>query len=171
MSSVGVACLFLSWYYIMSDFDAAAALSSQGSVHAAYFADRQGSFLMIPAEGAATTGFQASQRQEVKTSVASEDAAKPMKSEAPASGGARASRSTAPVKSGILALVAAAEKESAPEATSPGHAPSLVQRLKGREGDFAVWVAIAGIFFLAGWIGGTIYARRRERARRGRLRF
>lgn len=154
----------------MSCFDTAAALSSPGSLHAAYFADRQGSFLMIPAEGAATTGFQAAQRQEVKTSVASEDAAKPMKSEAPASGGARASRSTAPVKSGI-ALVAAAEKKSAPDATSPGHAPSLVQRLEGREGDFAVWVAIAGIFFLAGWIGGTIYARRRERARRGRLRF
>lgn len=53
----------------------------------------------------------------------------------------------------------------------PGQAPSLIQRLEGREGDLTVWIVIAVIFFLFGWLGGSIYSRRRERSRRGRLRF
>jgi len=55
--------------------------------------------------------------------------------------------------------------------TPPGQAPSLIQRLEGREGDLTVWIVIAVIFFLFGWLGGSIYSRRRERSRRGRLRF
>jgi hypothetical protein len=56
-------------------------------------------------------------------------------------------------------------------ATVPGQAPSLIQRLEGREGDLMLWISIAAIFFLAGWLGGSIHSRRRERSRRGRLRF
>ncbi len=171
MFPVGVACLFFSWCTIMTCFDIAAAALSQGSLHRAHFAERHARFLLIPAEGKATLGFQMSQPQGVKPFVASEDASKLMEAGASASAGAAANTATAPAENSTSALVAAAEKESTPAATSPGQAPSLVQRLEGREGDLAVWVAIAAIFFLAGWFGGTIYARRRERARRGRLRF
>jgi hypothetical protein len=47
----------------------------------------------------------------------------------------------------------------------------LIQRLEGREGDVMIWLAIAAVFFLVGWIGGGFHARRRERSRRTRLRF
>jgi hypothetical protein len=50
-------------------------------------------------------------------------------------------------------------------------APSLVQRLEGRESDLMIWLGVAVVFFLVGWIGGGIHARRRERLRRTRLRF
>jgi hypothetical protein len=53
----------------------------------------------------------------------------------------------------------------------PAKAPSLIERLEGREGDAMIWFAIAAAFFLVGWISGSIYARRRERSRRTRLRF
>ena len=73
-----------------------------------------------------------------------------------------------------LALVDTASEMSptiAAAATVPAQAPSLIQRLEGREGDLMLWISIAAIFFLAGWLGGSIHSRRRERSRRGRLRF
>jgi hypothetical protein len=72
-----------------------------------------------------------------------------------------------PLPAAIKPVPVAAENTG----TVSGQAPSLIQRLEGREGDLVVWLAIAAVFFLAGWIGGGIHARRRERARRGRLRF
>jgi hypothetical protein len=50
-------------------------------------------------------------------------------------------------------------------------APSLIQRLEGRESDVMIGLAIAVVFFLVGWISGGIHARRRDRSRRTRLRF
>jgi len=50
-------------------------------------------------------------------------------------------------------------------------APSLIQRLEGRESDVMIWSTIAVVFFLLGWVSGGIHARRRERSRRTRLRF
>lgn len=61
-----------------------------------------------------------------------------------------------------------AADETAP---APAKAPSLIQRLEGREGDAVIWSGIAVLFFVVGWIGGGIHARRRERARRTKLRF
>jgi hypothetical protein len=75
----------------------------------------------------------------------------------------------------FLAVASAGEKAlEAPEpegAGVPGQAPSLIQSLEGREGDLTIWISIAVIFFLGGWLGGNISERRRERSRRGRLRF
>ena len=50
-------------------------------------------------------------------------------------------------------------------------APSLIQRLEGRESDVMIGLTIAAVFFLVGWICGGIHARRRDRSRRIRLRF
>jgi hypothetical protein len=50
-------------------------------------------------------------------------------------------------------------------------APSLIQRLEGRESDLMIGLTIAVVFFLVGWICGGIHARRRDRSRRTRLRF
>lgn len=50
-------------------------------------------------------------------------------------------------------------------------APSILQLLEGREGDMQLWAAIALAFFIIGWICGGNYYLRRERRRRGRLRF
>jgi hypothetical protein len=103
------------------------------------------------------------------------DAPKPLKPEAPAQQFPRSAlsspardKSAAPVLSAAIKPVPVAAANSG---TIPGQAPSLIQRLEGREGDLVVWLGIAAVFFLAGWIGGVIFARRRERARRGRLRF
>jgi hypothetical protein len=63
--------------------------------------------------------------------------------------------------------IAAADNSMPPEAK----APSLIQRMEGREADLMTWVVIAAAFFLFGWIAGGIYARRQERLRRTRLRF
>jgi hypothetical protein len=78
----------------------------------------------------------------------------------------------------LLAADASAAEKSAALATAadggetvPAKAPSLLQRLEGREGDLNIWLAIAVVFFLAGWIAGGIHGRRRERMRRTRLRF
>jgi hypothetical protein len=63
--------------------------------------------------------------------------------------------------------ILAAGKSTLPEAK----APSLLQRMEGREGDLATWAVIAAVFFFLGWIAGGINSRRRERLRRTRLRF
>jgi hypothetical protein len=170
MSWLGFASMFLSWFSIMSFF-AVTALSSQGSLDAADPRHRHASFWMLTRD-ASTPGFQAPQNEpSLKSAAASDNALSRIGSEAPANGIAPASWATAPAKSRSLAFAALADKESAPEAPPPGHAPSLIQRLEGREGDFTIWLALAVAFFLAGWIGGSIYSRRRERSRRGRLRF
>ena len=54
---------------------------------------------------------------------------------------------------------------------SANKSPSLIQMLEGRETDMMVWVAIAMIFFLIGWICGGNYYLRRDRVRRTKLRF
>jgi hypothetical protein len=58
-----------------------------------------------------------------------------------------------------------------PPPSSPIKAPSVLEMLEGREPDMVLWLAIAVAFFFLGWIVGAIYARRRERSRRSRLRF
>jgi len=54
---------------------------------------------------------------------------------------------------------------------SSNKAPSLIELLDGREADMILWLCIAVIFFLIGWISGGHYYLRRDRARRTRLRF
>ena len=56
------------------------------------------------------------------------------------------------------------------EHASP-RAPSLIELLDGREADVILWVCIAVVFFLIGWISGGHYYLRRDRTRRTRLRF
>jgi hypothetical protein len=171
MSWLGVARVFLSWFFIMSFFAAASALSAHGSLDAAHRRHRQASFWMLPRDAAAAGSRAAQSELSLRSAASSENALSRIRSEASANEIAPASGTTAPAKIRPLAVAALADKQSAPEAPPPVHAPSLIQRLEGREGDFTVWLALAVTFFLAGWIGGSIYSRRRERSRRGRLRF
>jgi uncharacterized protein YraI len=55
--------------------------------------------------------------------------------------------------------------------TSSPRAPSLIELLDGREADVILWVCIAIVFFLIGWISGGHYYLRRDRTRRTKLRF
>jgi hypothetical protein len=58
-------------------------------------------------------------------------------------------------------------EQKAPAAKSP----SIIQMLEGRENDLILWLAIAVIFFVVGWICGGNYSLRRDRTRRRKLRF
>jgi hypothetical protein len=43
--------------------------------------------------------------------------------------------------------------------------------LEGRENDMIIWVSIAAVAFVIGWILGGNYYLRRDRARSKKLRF
>lgn len=49
--------------------------------------------------------------------------------------------------------------------------PSIIQMLEGRENDVIIWVSIAAVAFVIGWILGGNYYLRRDRARSKKLRF
>jgi len=49
--------------------------------------------------------------------------------------------------------------------------PSIIQMLEGREKDLVIWVSIAAVAFVIGWILGGNYYVRRDRARSKKLRF
>jgi len=123
--------------------DGSRADSSHGPFGSHTNRDRAGSYLMFAAEQSSTPPAPALNPSTTK-SVPQAGAGKPLPS------------------AGIAAGT---------PAPSPAKAPSLIQRLEGREGDVMTWLAIAAVFFLVGWIGGGIHARRRERSRRTRLRF
>lgn len=156
---LGHAGLLLSCYCLVAVIDGSRADSSHGPFGTHTNRDRAGSYLMFAAEQSSTpqspasggTKSGAAERQESKLSPST---AAPAKSLSPTA-------DKLVPRAGIAA-------ETAP---SPAKAPSLIQRLEGREGDVMIWLAIAAVFFLVGWIGGGIHARRRERSRRTRLRF
>jgi hypothetical protein len=49
--------------------------------------------------------------------------------------------------------------------------PSIIQMLEGRESDLLLWLSIAVVSFMIGWIFGGNYYLRRDRVRRRKLRF
>src|SRR5262245_23599356 len=49
--------------------------------------------------------------------------------------------------------------------------PSIIQMLEGREKDMIIWISIAAVAFVIGWILGGNYYVRRDRARSKKLRF
>ena len=49
--------------------------------------------------------------------------------------------------------------------------PSIIQMLEGRENDLIIWISIAAVAFVIGWILGGNYYVRRDRARSKKLRF
>jgi hypothetical protein len=175
MSWLVIARLSLFWFYVMSPVNEAV-FSPKVSLHDSSRPPHV-SLLIFAAGDGPVPGFQPFDSKQsgvverpFKTSASGAHTAEAMGSIAPAYRVAAASTALPPAPNPSLA-VRLAENEPAPAAATPGQAPSLVQRLEGREGDLTVWVAIAVAFFLAGWVGGSIYARRRERSRRGKLRF
>ena len=71
------------------------------------------------------------------------------------------------------------QKQENPPSTSPvvepkppvEKSPSIIQMLEGRENDLTIWVSIAAVAFVIGWILGGNYYLRRDRARSKKLRF
>jgi hypothetical protein len=69
-------------------------------------------------------------------------------------------------------LVWAGEASPAKEPNIPTEkSPSIIQMLEGRESDLLLWLSIALVFFMIGWILGGNYYLRRDRVRRRKLRF
>lgn len=157
---LGHAGLLLSCYCLVAVIDGSRADSSHGPFGTHTNRDRAGSYLMFAAEQSSTpqspasggTKSGAAERQESKLSPST----------------AAPAKSLSPTADKLVPRAGIAADTPAP---SPAKAPSLIQRLEGREGDVMIWLAIAAVFFLVGWIGGGIHARRRERSRRTRLRF
>ena len=70
------------------------------------------------------------------------------------------------------ALVWAGEAPPAKEQNIPAEkSPSIIQMLEGRESDLLIWLSIAVVSFMVGWIFGGNYYLRRDRVRRRKLRF
>jgi len=157
---LGHAGLLLSCYCLVAVIDGSRADSSHGPFGTHTNRDRVGSYLLFAAEQSSTpqspasggTKSGAAERQESKLSPST----------------AAPAKSLSPTADKLVPRAGIAADTPAP---SPAKAPSLIQRLEGREGDVMIWLAIAAVFFLVGWIGGGIHARRRERSRRTRLRF
>lgn len=157
---LGHAGLLLSCYCLVAVIDGSRADSSHGPFGTHTNRDRAGSYLMFAAEQSSTpqspasggTKSGAAERQESKLSPST----------------AAPAKSLSPTADKLVPRAGIAADTPAP---SPAKAPSLIQRLEGREGDVMIGLAIAAVFFLVGWIGGGIHARRRERSRRTRLRF
>lgn len=71
------------------------------------------------------------------------------------------------------------QKQENPASTSPvvepkppaEKSPSIIQMLEGRENDLIIWLSIAAVAFVIGWILGGNYYLRRDRARSKKLRF
>lgn len=77
-----------------------------------------------------------------------------------------------PIAANEAGLVWAGEASPPKEPNLPAEkSPSIIQMLEGRESDLLVWLAIAVVFFMVGWILGGNYYLRRDRVRRRRLRF
>ena len=81
---------------------------------------------------------------------------------------AAASTTTAPTQKPETSIPnpPAAEQENPAEKS-----PSIIQMLEGRESDLLVWLSIAVVSFMIGWIFGGNYYLRRDRVRRRKLRF
>ena len=181
MSRLG-AQLLLVCCFVTAALDGAASNSAYASLRGKHsYAGAVGD-LILAAEDSSAVGsraragkeFGAVARTALNTSATTADHVKPLD---PAAMAPQSSAAIAPAADMPAVLASSAENppgraEAAVGApTTPGQAPSLIQRLEGREGDLTVWVVIAVIFFLFGWLGGSVYSRRRERSRRGRLRF
>jgi hypothetical protein len=70
------------------------------------------------------------------------------------------------------ALIWAGETSPGKEQDIPAdQSPSIIEMLEGRESDLLLWVSIAVVFFMVGWICGGNYHLRRDRVRRRKLRF
>jgi hypothetical protein len=70
------------------------------------------------------------------------------------------------------ALVWAGEAPPEKEQNIPAEkSPSIIQMLEGRESDLLIWLSIAVVSFMIGWIFGGNYYLRRDRVRRRKLRF
>jgi hypothetical protein len=79
---------------------------------------------------------------------------------------------SAPMAAREAGLVWAGEASLAKEPNLPAEkSPSIIQMLEGRESDLLVWLSIAVVFFMIGWIFGGNYYLRRDRVRRRKLRF
>lgn len=173
---LGHAGLLLSCYCLVAVIDGSRADSSHGPFGTHTNRDRAGSYLMFAAEQSSTpqspasggTKSGAAERQESKLSPST---AAPAKSLSPTAPAVNPSMTKSVPQAGADKLVPRAGIAADTPAPSPAKAPSLIQRLEGREGDVMIGLAIAAVFFLVGWIGGGIHARRRERSRRTRLRF
>ena len=167
--------LLLSCYCVVAVIVGSRADSSHGPFGSPTH-DRAGSYLMFAAEQSYTPQSPASggtksgtaERQESKLSPSTATLAKSVSSPAPT---LNPSMTKSVPQTGADKPPPPAGTAADTSAPSPAKAPSVIQRLEGREGDVMVWLAIAAVFFLVGWIGGGIHARRRERSRRTRLRF
>jgi hypothetical protein len=168
--------LLLSCYCLVAVIDGSRADSSHDSFGSHTNRDRAGSYLMFAVEQSSTpqspasggTKSDAAERQESKLSPSTAAPAKSVSSAAPT---LNPSMTKSVPQAGADKPLPPAGIAADTPAPSPAKAPSLIQRLEGREGDVMIWLAIAAVFFLVGWIGGGIHARRRERSRRTRLRF
>lgn len=173
---LGHAGLLLSCLCLFGVVDGSRADASRGQlVSHAFLGPVENNLVLVADESAAprpqtAEGAKASAdvREESKRSLAAPAPAKPaappaVAAEFPTSKRAPAARSDKPVFA-----VAVPEDRTASAAPK---APSLIQRLEGRESDLMIWLGVAVVFFLFGWIGGGIHARRRDRLRRTRLRF
>ena len=168
--------LLLSCYCLVAVIDGSRADSSHGPFGSQTDRDRAGGYLMLAAEQSSTppapasggTKSGAAERQESKPSPST---AGPAKTLSPAAPALNPSMTKSVAQAGAGKPLPSAGIAADIPAPSPAKAPSLIQRLEGREGDVMIWLAIAAVFFLVGWIGGGIHARRRERSRRTRLRF
>lgn len=173
---LGRAGLLLSCCCLAAVIDGSRADSSHGPFGSHTDRDRAGSYLLFAAEQSSTppapasggTKSGAAERQESKPFPSTAGPAKFLSPAAPAVNPALTK--SVPQAGAGKPLPSAGIAADTP-APSPAKAPSLIQRLEGREGDVMIWLAIAAVFFLVGWIGGGFHARRRERSRRTRLRF
>lgn len=61
--------------------------------------------------------------------------------------------------------------DTSQEQKSAAKSPSILQMVEGHETELMIAAAIAGTFFLIGWICGGHYSLRRDRRRRTKIRF
>jgi hypothetical protein len=176
MSSFWYAGLILSYCCLVTVIESSRADSSMRAQGFESTRNQVGNYLMLAAgeptsplsEGSAEAKSNAGERQETSPSTST---VVPANWSGQYSGEVDTSPQNpmAPVgtAAAIPRKILAADKSTPPAAK----APSLIQRMEGREGDLATWLVIAAVFFFLGWIAGGINSRRRERLRRTRLRF
>lgn len=173
---IGHADLLLSCYCLAAVIGGLRADLPHGRIDSQTNRGQIESYLMLAAEGSAIPPARASDgtksgADEGPGAKVSPSTAAPVKPSSPSSPPIKAPMTKAPPPAGVgnaaLPSGVATDKPVPP----PAKAPSLIQRLEGREGDAMIGLGIAVVFFLLGWIGGNIQARRRERSRRTSLRF
>jgi hypothetical protein len=96
-----------------------------------------------------------------------EPSAKKPRTESPVVLAAASTPTTPTQKLGTSIPVPPATEQENPAEKSP----SIIQMLEGRESDLLVWLSIAVVSFMMGWIFGGNYYLRRDRVRRRKLRF